>query len=77
MELSAIELRARAEAAKTPVVVVRILALALVLEGMSRETAAKLAEWIANFARRNSDSTDIEPSRYRGARNTLNPLAKP
>ena len=40
-DLNAIELRAEAKRAKTPAVVRRILALALVLEGVDRDTAAK------------------------------------
>ncbi len=60
MELSASELRAAARAAKTPAVVRRILALALVLEGEDRGTAAKacgmdrqtLRDWVHRY---NSD----------------------
>ena len=60
MELSASELRAAAKAAKTPAVVRRILALALVLEGEDRGTAAKtcgmdrqtLRDWVHRY---NSD----------------------
>ena len=60
IDLSASELRAAAKAAKTPAVVRRILALALVLEGMDRETAAKtcgmdrqtLRDWVHRY---NSD----------------------
>ena len=60
MELSASELRAAGKAAKTPAVVRRILALALVLEGEDRETAARtcgmdrqtLRDWVHRY---NSD----------------------
>ncbi len=60
MEMSASELRAAAKAAQTPAVVRRILALALVLEGEDRETAAKtcgmdrqtLRDWVHRY---NSD----------------------
>ena len=60
MELSAGELRAAATAAKAPAVVRRILALALVLEGADRGTAAKtcgmdrqtLRDWVHRY---NSD----------------------
>lgn len=60
MDLSAGELRAAAKAAKTPAVVRRILALALVLEGEDRGTAAKtcgmdrqtLRDWVHRY---NSD----------------------
>ena len=60
MEMSASELRAAAKAAQTPAVVRRILALALVLEGEDRETAAQtcgmdrqtLRDWVHRY---NSD----------------------
>src|SRR5271168_3656355 len=60
MELSASELRAVGKTAKTPAVVRRILALALVLEGEDRGTAAKtcgmdrqtLRDWVHRY---NSD----------------------
>ena len=57
MELGASELRAVAKAARTPAVVRRILALALVLEGEDRGTAAEtcgmdrqtLRDWVHRF----------------------------
>jgi transposase len=60
MDLSASELRAAAKTAKTPAVARRILALALVLEGEDRGTAAKtcgmdrqtLRDWVHRY---NSD----------------------
>jgi transposase len=60
MELSADELRAAAKVARSPAAVRRILALALVLEGMDRETAARtcgmdrqtLRDWVHRY---NSD----------------------
>ena len=59
-ELGASELRAEGKRAKTPAVVRRILALALVLEGVDRDTAAKtcgmdrqtLRDWVHRY---NSD----------------------
>jgi len=57
MELSADELRAAAKVARSPAAVRRILALALVLEGMDRETAARtcgmdrqtLRDWVHRY----------------------------